>query len=77
MDNNFNIGIDFEAIMKMAIDKALIETMSSLMPDDKTRKLMLGILNIHRKYGIDAVTSIKIIQDIAEFTKEDNDGGNL
>lgn len=77
MENNFNIGIDFEAIMKMAIDKALIETISSLLPDDKTRKLMLGILNIHRKYGIDAVTSIKIIQDIAEFTKEDNDGGNL
>ena len=72
MDNNFNIGIDFEAIMKMAIDKALVETISSLMPDDKTRKLMLGTLNIHRKYGIDAVTSIKIIQDIAEFTKEDN-----
>lgn len=74
MDNNFNIGIDFEAIMKMAIDKALIETMSSLMPDDKTRKLLIGILNIHRKYGIDAMTSIKILQELADLMKEDNDG---
>lgn len=74
MANEFNVGIDFEAIMKMAIDKALVETISSLMPDEKTKKMLLGILSIHRKYGIDAPTSIKILQDLAELMKEENNG---
>ena len=74
MANEFNIGIDFEALMKMAIDKAIVETIASMLPDDKTKHMLLGIVSIHRKYGIDASTSIKILQDLAELMKEENNG---
>lgn len=74
MANEFNVGIDFDAILKIAIDKALIETMSSLMPDEKTKNILIGILNIHRKYGIDVMTSIKILQELAGLLKEDGNG---
>lgn len=67
---NNEIHIDYKTIAQQIADKAIAEFLASLMPDEKTKKLMLGMMAIHRKYGIDTVTSIKILQDFAEFSKE-------
>lgn len=70
MNENENVEIDFSVLMNKIVDKAMAELVSELMPDEKSKKLSLGILAIHRKYGINGLTSIKILQEIAELTKE-------
>ena len=70
MNENEKIHIDYGGLINQIADKIITEFMSSLMPDEKTRKILLGTLAIHRKYGIDAATSIKILQELAELTKE-------
>ena len=68
-----NVHIDYQSIIQMAVDKAIVEFVSSLMPDEETRKVMLAMTKAHRKYGVDAATSLKIVQEFAELIKEEND----
>ena len=70
MNNDKNFHIDYQAIAQQIADKAITDIISVMLPDDKARKLMLGMMDIHRKHGIDAVTSIKIIEDIVKLLKE-------
>ena len=70
-DDKNDIYIDYQSILKLATDKVITEFMSAIMPDDETRKLMIALIAAHRKYGIDAATSVKIIQEFAELIKED------
>jgi len=70
MDENENVYIDYNSLINRIADKAVLEFLSAIMPDEKSQKMLVGMLAIHRKYGIDAVTSIKIFQDIATLTKE-------
>lgn len=71
-DDKNDIYIDYQSILKLATDKVITELMSSLMPDDETRKLMTALIAAHRKYGIDAATSVKIIQEFAKLIEEDD-----
>lgn len=70
-DDKNDIYIDYQSILKLATDKVITEFMSAIMPDDETRKLMIALIAAHRKHGIDAATSVKIIQEFAELIKED------
>jgi hypothetical protein len=67
-----NIHIDYEAIIKDISERAMISFMASMMPDESSRKMCVGLMNVHRKYGIDPVTTIKILQDLGEILKEEN-----
>lgn len=69
-ENEKQVHIDYQAIVNQIADKAVVEFMAAIMPDEKSREFLLGMLAVHRKYGIDAVTSVKIIQDLAEVLKE-------
>lgn len=69
-----NIHIDYEAIVKDISERAMINMVSAFMPDESSRKLCVGIMNVHRKYGIDPVTSMKILQELGEILKEENMG---
>lgn len=69
-ESNNEVHIDYKELARQIADKAIADFFAVLMPDDKTKKLMLGMMNIHRKYGIDTITSIKILQDFADFSKE-------
>lgn len=71
MDEQPTVHIDQSALMRQMADKIITDFMLALMPDEKTRKMLLGILAVHRKYGIDAATSIKIVTDLAEILKEE------
>ena len=73
MDNKPEVHIDQSALFKHLADKIITDFMSALMPDEKTKKILLGTLAVHRKYGIDAATSIRIMQDLAEVLKEDSE----
>lgn len=76
MNENEKVHIDYGALINQIADKVITDFMSALMPDEKTRKIMLGTLAIHRKYGIDAATSIKILQELADLTKETDDNAS-
>lgn len=70
-ENENKVHIDYQGILNQIVDKAIVEIMSVLAPDEQTRKLLTGMIAIHRKYGIDATTSMKIFAELAELTKED------
>lgn len=65
-----NVHIDHQGVIQQITDKIITDLLVALSPDEKSRKLVSGLLAIHRKYGIDALTSIKIIQEITELTKK-------
>lgn len=67
-----NVHIDYEAIVKDISERAMINMVSAFMPDESSRKLCVGIMNVHRKYGIDPVTSMKILQELGEILNETN-----
>lgn len=71
MDNNEEVKIDYQGIIQQITDRAIVDLVGALLPDDNTRKIMTGIVAVHRKYGIDAATSMKIIIDLAEVLKEE------
>lgn len=68
--NDPNIHFDYEGILRMAVDKAIAEFITSFIPDEKNKKIISGMITIHRKYGIDVQTSLKIIEDLGKFLEE-------
>lgn len=70
MNNDKSFHIDYQAIAQQIADKAIAEIISVMMPDEQSRKLMLGLMDIHRKHGVDTATSIKIIEDTVKLLKE-------
>lgn len=73
MDNQPTVHIDQSALIKQMTDKIITDFISAMMPDEKTRKILLGTLAVHRKYGIDAATSMKIMMDLADIFKEESE----
>lgn len=67
---NEEVKIDYQGIMQQITDKVILELFGAFMPDEKTKKLLTATISVHRKYGIDAATSIKIMMDLAEIIKE-------
>ena len=72
MEEKDEVKIDYQAIIQQITDKAIVTVVEAFLPDENTRKIMHGIVAVHRKYGIDAATSMKIVIDLAEVLKEDN-----
>lgn len=73
MPEEKDIHIDYQGIIQQITDKAIVDLVNAFLPDDNHRKIMAGIVAVHRKYGIDAATSMKIILDLAEVLKEENE----
>ena len=69
-DNMKDVHIDIVQMLQTMVDKAMIDLFSVAMPDEKTKKAFVGIMSIHRKYGVDPITSIKIITDLGEVLKQ-------
>lgn len=76
MENNnettHEVKIDKQSIIQQIADKAITELLTAFVPDNQGKKLIAGLMNIHRKYGIDALTSVKIITDMGELLKEES-----
>ena len=66
-----DIKIDKQGIIKQITDKVIIELLTAFVPDEQGKKLVIGLINIHRKYGIDTATSVKIIAELGELLKEE------
>lgn len=72
-----DVQIDYLAIINQIADKVITDFLTSISPDEKTQKLLTGLIAIHRKYGIDAATSMKIMVDMGKLWEEsDSDGAN-
>ena len=71
MENNEEIKIDYSAIARQIADKAIGEFISAMLPDDQSRKMCLAMFTAHRKNGIDAGTTFKILMDLADILKEE------
>lgn len=69
MDNS-DIQFDYESILKMAIDKAVIDVIALSAPDEKSRKIITGLITILRKHGVEMPTILKIIEDLGKFLEE-------
>lgn len=70
----YEVKVDKRQIVQQIADKAVAELLTAFVPDEKGKKLISGILAIHRKYGIDSLTSVKIITELGELLKEETNG---
>lgn len=75
-ENTDKVHIDYQGLLNQIADRAIAEFLMSFAPDEQTRKLIGGMIVIHRKYGIDAATSAKILQELGELMKEDGTRDN-
>lgn len=71
MEPKDEVKIDYHSIIQQITDKVVIELMSSIMPDEKSRKLVQAMATVHRMYGIDAATSMKIMMEIGTIFMEE------
>lgn len=76
MNENEKVHIDYGALFNQIADKVITDFMTELTPDENTKKVLLGTLAVHRKYGIDAVTTIKILQDLTKLIDGINKEGD-
>lgn len=60
-----NVHIDMNALMQQFKDEIAIQTICSLSPDDKSKKLIASTLRVFTNYGIPVETAFKILQEIA------------
>lgn len=71
MENKDDVKIDYQGIIQQVADKMIVDFMSAIMPDEQSRKLVAAMAAVHRKYGIDAGTSMKIMLEIGDLIKEE------
>ena len=69
----YEVKVDRRKIVQQIADKAVADLLTAFVPDEKGKKIVAGILAIHRKHGIDSFTSIKIITELGELLKEESD----
>ena len=72
----YEVKVDKKQIVQQIADKAVTELLTAFVPDEQGKKLITGILAIHRKHGIDSFTSVKIITELGELLKEESDESN-
>ena len=72
-ENKEKVHIDYSGLIQQMADKVVADFMTSLAPDEETRRVMAGLFAIHRKYGIDAATTLKIVMDLAELMNNKED----
>ena len=66
MEEKTEVHVNQSALLKQIADKAITSFTLSLIPEEKDRKVVAAAISVHRKYGIDAATSIKIMTELTE-----------
>ena len=66
------VHIDYSELVRQLADKAVADLFASFMPDEPQRKLITSIFAIHRKYGVDTATTVKILMELGEILKEED-----
>jgi len=70
MDYKFN----YQAAIQQLKDMAMIDLMTSLAPDDKTKKLIGETMAIFVKNGIPVDVAMKIVTELGDiFSKKENE----
>ena len=69
-----NIGIDMNQFAQQMEDYVVTKVMSDLAPDEKSKKLITDVANIFINNGVPAITAMKIMNDLAEYSKNLNKG---
>lgn len=59
-----NVHIDINALMQQFKDEIAIQTICSLSPDEKSKKLITSTLRVFTNYGVPVETAFKILQEI-------------
>lgn len=69
-----DIGIDMNKFAQQMEDCVVTKVLSELAPDKESKKLITDITNIFVNNGVPAITAMKIMNDLAEYTKNLNKG---
>lgn len=69
-----DIGIGMNKFAQQMEDYVVTKVMSELAPDKESKKLITDITNIFINNGVPAITAMKIMKDLAEYTKNLNKG---
>ena len=69
-----DIGIDMNKFAQQMEDYVVTKVMSELAPDKESKKLITDITNIFVNNGVPAIAAMKIMKDLAEYTKNLNKG---
>lgn len=76
-NNNFDLGVDIEALVKLYANKMMLETLTKAAGvDEKTADMLKKLIEPFTERGIDFLTAMDILQDLIENTKDLNLGGN-
>lgn len=62
-----NVHIDMNALMQRFKDEIAIQTIGSLSPDEKSKKLITSTLRVFTNYGVPVETAFKILQEITDI----------
>lgn len=68
--NEDNVKIDCEAMLNRLVDNAFGRFALAVMPDEKTKDILSVYFKVHRKYGIDTITTMNIINDLFKELKD-------
>ena len=69
-EDEVKVQIDYKRLAQQIADKAVDDMVAAFMPDEKTKKFWEATRAVHRKYGIDVATSMKIMQELGDLLKE-------
>ena len=69
-----DIGVDINQFAQQMEDYLVTKVMSELAPDKESKKLITDVTNIFVNNGVPAITAMKIMKDLSEYTKNLNKG---
>ena len=67
-----DIGIDMNKFAQQMEDYVVTKVMSDLAPDKESKKLITDVANIFVNNGVPAITAMKIMKVLSEYTKNLN-----
>ena len=69
-----DIGVDINQFAQQMEDYLVTKVMSELAPDKESKKFVTDVTNIFVNNGVPAITAMKIMKDLADYTKNLNKG---
>lgn len=63
---------DYKAAMQQLEDAIIINFMSSLAPDDETKKIIREAMTVFVKNGVPVDTAMKIVIELGNIIKKEN-----
>ena len=65
-----DMEIDMNKFMQQLEDMVVVKAMTSVCPDEKTKKFIRGTLEVFLNNGVSAITTMKILTELSQKFNE-------